>query len=38
MFGSFNPHELLQNKNCETIMNAVKSKCADEVDFLELIV
>jgi len=38
MFAFFNPYELLQNKNHETCLNALKSMYEDEIDFSELIV
>ena len=38
MFAFLNPHELLQNKNHETCLNARKSAYEDEIDFSELIV
>ena len=38
MFAFLNPHELLQNKNHETCLNALRSIYEDDIDFSELIV
>jgi len=36
MCAFFNPHELLQNKNHETCLNALKSKYEDEILIVEI--